>query len=829
MTGVRTLALPILLLALPPAALAQEPAPAGQQAQAPTEVPPPEPAVQEIPLAEVEAEAVRLTETIRKIDATVEARPETAKIEEQLPEIAASIDDLRDTTRSTLRRTATVESLRALEEKWTKPSTDLEAANKTLSSRVEEIGELTGKLDEAEEVWGLTRTRVGEQEATGPILERIGRAIEEIGAARKRANDRRASVLTLQSQVGEQIARINETRAEIDQAMTKARKNLFEPDAPPLWSTAFRARMQRDMEIGLAGALRDDVEAIRGFAVDRRGRLLLHLLVGLVLIVAMWNVRRKARQRVEAEPGLESALEVFEHPVATGLLLAILLTLFLYPGIPTAVLRLFGVASVVPLLFLLRVFLPRALIPAVYLIAVLFVTNRGIEVGRELPAMTRIVFVFEMVIATSALVFLLRPGRIAAVAPEIAASAPFRLVGTGLRIALGGFLFALLATLAGYSQLGKLLGLALLRSAMTGLLAYALVSVLYGLLLFAVRSRPLRFLGMVVHHRARIESRSRRVLAWLGTGLWVYVALGLFELRDAVFGGVMAVLTASLTIGEASISLGDFVVFGVVLWASFLVSKGLRFVLEEEIYPRTRLQRGIPYALSTLTHYILLTLGFLLAVASTGLDLDRFAILIGALGVGIGFGLQNVVNNFVSGLILLFERPVQIGDAVQVGTLQGRIRRIGIRASVVRTWDGAEVVVPNGSLVSEPLVNSTLSDQQRRLEVAIGVKYGTDPERVIALLLEMAKSHPDILEDPAPVVLFKGFGESSLDFLVRAWTDRWDEGLRIKSDLTVGVNRVLADAGIEIPFPQRDLHLRSVDSSLRGEAGDGGSPSTVEK
>jgi small-conductance mechanosensitive channel len=211
-------------------------------------------------------------------------------------------------------------------------------------------------------------------------------------------------------------------------------------------------------------------------------------------------------------------------------------------------------------------------------------------------------------------------------------------------------------------------------------------------------------------------------------------------------------------------------------------------------------------------------------VASTGFDLDRFAILIGALGVGIGFGLQSVVNNFVSGLILLFERPVQIGDAVQIGTLEGRIRAIGIRASVVRTWDGAEVVVPNGHLVSEPLINSTLSDKQRRLEVAIGVKYGTDPERVIDLLLEMAKGHPDILEDPPPVVLFQGFGDSSLDFLVRAWTDRWDDGLRIKSELTVGVNRVLAEAGIEIPFPQRDLHLRSVDPSLRAEGRSGEPP-----
>ena len=244
------------------------------------------------------------------------------------------------------------------------------------------------------------------------------------------------------------------------------------------------------------------------------------------------------------------------------------------------------------------------------------------------------------------------------------------------------------------------------------------------------------------------------------------------------------------------------------------------FVLQEDVYPPVRLARGIPYAISTPVRYALVSLGFLAAVSATGLSLDRFAILMGALGVGIGFGLQNVVNNFVSGLILLFERPVQVGDVVQLTDLHGRIERIGIRASIVRTWDGAEVVVPNGRLISDSLTNWTLSDRRRRLELEVGVAYGTDPERVIELITEVARSHPDVLADPVAVVLFLGFGDSSLDFSLRAWTSQYDEGLRIRSELAVAVNRVLADAGIEIPFPQRDLHLRSVARELRGEAGD---------
>jgi small-conductance mechanosensitive channel len=194
---------------------------------------------------------------------------------------------------------------------------------------------------------------------------------------------------------------------------------------------------------------------------------------------------------------------------------------------------------------------------------------------------------------------------------------------------------------------------------------------------------------------------------------------------------------------------------------------------------------------------------------------------VGALGVGIGFGLQNLVNNFVSGLILVFERPIKIGDTIDIGTLRGEVRRIGIRSSTVRTLEGAEVIVPNGNLVSNEVINWTLSDRMRRIDVAIGVKYGTDPEAVLEILNHVAQEHDDVLDYPEPSALFKAHGDSSLDFVVRFWTKRFDDWLRIQSDVTVAINGALKKAGIEIPFPQRDLHLRSVDPST-GLAGPGG-------
>ena len=230
--------------------------------------------------------------------------------------------------------------------------------------------------------------------------------------------------------------------------------------------------------------------------------------------------------------------------------------------------------------------------------------------------------------------------------------------------------------------------------------------------------------------------------------------------------------------------------------------------------PRIPLPRGVPSSISMLTNYVILAIGFLIALTAAGMEWSKFALLAGAFGVGIGFGLQNVVNNFISGLILIFERPIKVGDAVEVGALKGKVMRIGIRSSTIRTFDGAEVIVPNGTIIQSEVTNWTLSDQLRRIEVKVGVAYGTDPNKVLEILRQVAKDHPAVLDNPEPMVLFQGFGESSLDFSLRVWTADFDNWLAFGSEITLLVHNALKKAGIEIPFPQRDLHLRSVDKDI---------------
>jgi small-conductance mechanosensitive channel len=360
-----------------------------------------------------------------------------------------------------------------------------------------------------------------------------------------------------------------------------------------------------------------------------------------------------------------------------------------------------------------------------------------------------------------------------------------------------------------------LLGRGILAGVIAGLYIYAVGIALAALLAYALASRTVRRSYLLGRNTAVLQRRAERGLRWLGVGLWFYFLATALGLRSAAADALGKLLDAGVSVGALSLSVGGVLGFALTLIGAFLLARFVTSVLEEDVYPRTRLPRGVPYALSTLIRYGVYSLGFLFALAAAGVQLSQVSIMIGGLGIGIGLGLQDLVKNFAAGLTLLLERRVHVADVLEVPSqgIIGRVLSIGMRASVIRTWNGAEVVVPNGDLISSAVTNWTLSDRLYRIEVPVGVAYGTDPERVVALLLDAVRSDDQLLTEPAPQALFKGFGDSSLDFVVRAWTDQgYDNAMSLTSRLGIAVHRTLYEAGIAIPFPQRDLHVVSVSS-----------------
>jgi small-conductance mechanosensitive channel len=261
-------------------------------------------------------------------------------------------------------------------------------------------------------------------------------------------------------------------------------------------------------------------------------------------------------------------------------------------------------------------------------------------------------------------------------------------------------------------------------------------------------------------------------------------------------------------IGGTPVTIASILTFIGIIVVTFVTSAVLRRFLSKA-YGRRGLDMGMQYALNRLLHYLILGVGLFLAIENIGISLTALAALGGILAVGIGFGLQNIAQNFVSGLILLLERPIRKGDFVEVDDVAGTVREIRARATLINTYDDIEVIIPNGKFITETVVNRAFEKRYYRIRINVGVAYGSDTERVHDTLIEVAKAHPAILEMPEPIVFFEDFGDSALDFRLMGWLADPRLEPRVASDLRFAVDRAFRNAGIEVPFPQRDLHLRS--------------------
>jgi small-conductance mechanosensitive channel len=233
-----------------------------------------------------------------------------------------------------------------------------------------------------------------------------------------------------------------------------------------------------------------------------------------------------------------------------------------------------------------------------------------------------------------------------------------------------------------------------------------------------------------------------------------------------------------------------------------------RWVFQTKFLNRSGMEVGLQDSITTISVYVIWMLGILVALHVFGLNTASLAVAFGALGIGLGFGLQNIFNNFISGIILLFERPIQVGDDVEINGTWATVKKINVRSTVVQTYDNASLIIPNADFVSSQVTNWSFKDKRLRRNIIVGVAYGSDVARVRDTLLEIAQNTPKVLKQPAPDVLFADFGDSALIFRLRIWTDT-DSMLKVETAIRFEIDRLFRERGIEISFPQRDIHIRS--------------------
>ncbi|MBS3737202.1 MAG: mechanosensitive ion channel domain-containing protein [Candidatus Bipolaricaulota bacterium] len=262
------------------------------------------------------------------------------------------------------------------------------------------------------------------------------------------------------------------------------------------------------------------------------------------------------------------------------------------------------------------------------------------------------------------------------------------------------------------------------------------------------------------------------------------------------------------TVSGQGVSVMSFLYFVVVIILSVFFARLFTRFLKRNVYSKTEIEKGAQYTLSRLVRYVTVTIGFLIGLQMIGFDLSILAVFGGLFGVGIGFGLQNIFSNFASGLILLLERPIQVGDIVEVEGITGRVEEIRFRVAVVNTFDNESIIVPNSDLVSKQVTNwSYAGDTTLRLRIPIGVDYGSDIEEVEEILLEIADEEEKILDTPEPQVFFKEHADSALNFELRVWISTPKNRITVRDNVRRKIDKKLNEAGIGIPFPQRDVYV----------------------
>ena len=773
----------------------------------PAKAAPVSPAPATIPLADVATRAAEVSNLLPTFTAQLATSVEIQTILVQLPELSERIGVDLAGLPEILRASPSLGAIAAQQQTWQARQRRTTEWLSLLTRRMIQLQEKLSQLAGLQETW--RQTRVGAQAASAPVatVQQIDAVLADLAQTESPFQAQRIAVLGLQGRVAHEVARCGIALDLLAQAERTAMGGILARGAPPLWSAELWAQAPADLSGRIRSVAAGRWTEIVQYGHDPSAGLPSHVAFLAVAAALLFAARHRIRRGAGTGEGESFATTVFDRPFAAALILALVGVSTVFSPAPPTVRQLAEVLMLVPAIRLIQPVVDSRLVPGFYFLGALFALDTIRQALAGIPLLEQGLLALEMVAGLAALSWALRFGSLRSDILRGGEPERQRVLRAGGTLVLLLLSVALVAGILGYLRLARLLASGVVGSAALALLLYAYVQVGTGVVALGLRLWPLRRLQMVQHHRTMLERRVQRGLIWLATGVWLIRSLDYVGLLGPVLALGQSALTARLERGAFSLSLADVLAFILALWVAYLLSAFLRFVLQEDVCPRMHVTRGISYAVSSLLHYVILALGFLAGLGLLGLDLTRLTILASAFGVGIGFGLQSVVNNFVSGLILLFERPIHVGDIIQMGDLAGEVRRIGIRASLVRTAQGAELIVPNAQLISDRVTNWTLSDRHRRIDLPVGVGYGAPPQKVIELLEAVARAHPHVLREPPPRAFFTSFGDSAINYELRAWTADFGQWFQIHSELAAAMYTALQEAGMQIPLPQREVRV----------------------
>ncbi len=764
---------------------------------------PPEPI--KYPVIEISGKIEELSLYLQKLEEVVKPSEEIALIDSSSEAYLQGKEELQnevDLDNLAQYNTRKLEDLRQRWERLNKQISDWQA---TVSQRVKELEIEKSKLEEIIGIWQRTYDNAQSEEAPVELLQ----SVRDIQSNLKKYQQDIGKIITnglrIQNTLADENIALGINVSKLTDALNQRRQSIFSQDATPLWEAFFQPKDTVALSTHMADVWELYRRSARDFIEINKRNLAVDLFLFLILLLLVFGLKNFSKKLENPGNSLDMAFRLLERPISIAVLLFLLFFFLIYPDLPEVLVSFIKMLVLIPLLRIVTHISNKSIRTPLFGLAALLVLSEIQSISPTESLLERILLLMLTLLSLSGFLWLSIKKPFQSL---FEGKKGFGAIKNGVRIAVLFLGISLIANILGYVTLAEILVIKTLNTIFAAIILITASITLNALLDIFLLTKIAGKIRVVENYPDKIKRTTGKIIRYAFIFWWVTIFLLNFEILLPVEDYFFEIFTRQWEIGTFSISIAEVALFFITIWIAVLLARLVRFILEGDILSRMTLPRGVPGAISAIVKYIIVGFGIIVAFSAAGLDLDKFALLAGALGVGIGFGLQDLVRNFISGLILIFERPIQVGDAVQIDNLSGKVMQIGIRSSLIKTWQGAEVIVPNGQLISNKLVNWTMTDKLRRMDIKVGVSYGTKIELVMQTLLKCAKDQKDILTTPAPYVLFNDFAESYLEFELRCWTSHPD-WIFIRSDIRIAIDEAFEKEGVVIPFPQRDLHLKS--------------------
>lgn len=752
-------------------------------------------------IPDYEIKANNRIQDIKKIIADTvdlsEWKSKVEKIEKDVKRKGQILDSINVNTLSSVR-------LEKWLRRWNIFSSNIKDLQTNINNKISLFESLNSELDYSYHLWLKTSLDIKNADISKSIKDSVAVTKYKFRTLRKQVKDEENLYLTLKYRTNSLLNETVKRQKQIKSARENIVKNLLIAEEPVLWK-ALNNNYTDTVETNQINIIKETKNNIKIFLTNNHYFIYLTLLVFIFILVLLILIQKSIKKSVSIEDIKTSAISsvklVLNRPVVISLLL-MWLYLSLFFKLPVEIKSIVLIIMLTPLIIQIKESFGRfkLLSLILFLIYYLFVSTKFLF--DNLPLLSRLIYLGIDIFSIAVIVNYIRQkeyfkqfkgtvGLVKAIfyieTIIFSTSAIFFIAGN-----------VILATMLLSGAVGVIMG---------GIILYSLYQLLYSLLVLMFEGYYLKKLNVIKQYSVQIKKSLKKFLGFFMLIYWFSLSLSGFGIKTEVFTALKNAYTYQFTVGSTSFGINNIVAFFLAIYISIWFSRILIIFLKEDVFTRSKTDKGVSSTITLLLRYSIITFGFIFALAAAGIELEKISIVLGALGVGIGFGLQDIFKNLFSGLILAFERPIKEDDIIQIDDLSGTVKDIGFRSSTIRTFDGSDVIVPNGDIVSNRMINWTLSDRKRRLKINVGVAFSSDPELVLQLLKEAALEHPNVEHRMAPIPRFLGYGESTLDFQLLFWITDYDVGFSTGTQVMVNIHKKFKENNVEIPYPKRDVFI----------------------